>query len=108
MEKPVTTRREVLKYAGLGVGAATASAFCRDAESPEQSERSACANQAGANGNYRTAAERLAAGPEIAWSKAAKNAAQADVTVDPGKTAQTILGFGAAFTDAARYTLASG
>ncbi len=50
--------------------------------------------------------KRLAVGPEITWTKAARNAAAADVTVDPAKTAQTILGFGAAFTDAACYTLA--
>src|SRR5271157_2265602 len=49
--------------------------------------------------------KRLAAGPEIAWTKAAKKAPVADVTVDPAKPAQTILGFGAAFTDAACYTL---
>ena len=49
--------------------------------------------------------KRLAVGPELAWTKVAKKAAPADVTVDPTKTAQTILGFGAAFTDAACFTL---
>jgi len=49
--------------------------------------------------------KRLTAGPEIAWTKVAKKAAAADITVDPAKPAQTILGFGAAFTDAACYTL---
>jgi len=49
--------------------------------------------------------KRLAAGAEIAWTKVAKRSAAADVTVDPTKTAQTILGFGAAFTDAACFTL---
>jgi glucosylceramidase len=49
--------------------------------------------------------KRLAAGPEIAWTKIAKKAASPDITVDSTKTAQTILGFGAAFTDAACYTL---
>src|SRR5271166_6634118 len=49
--------------------------------------------------------KRLAAGPEIAWTKIAKKAAPADIIVDATKTAQTILGFGAAFTDAACYTL---
>jgi len=102
----VTTRREVLKYAGLGVGAATASALAvtlnaqskvNEAHAPTKPAQTEITDGSG---------KRLAAGPEIAWSKAAKNAAQADVTVDPGKTAQTILGFGAAFTDAACYTLA--
>src|SRR5258705_333997 len=49
--------------------------------------------------------KRLAAGPEVVWTKIAKKATPADVTVDPTKTAQTILGFGAAFTDAACFTL---
>src|SRR6267378_3579380 len=39
------------------------------------------------------------------WTKIAKKAAPADVTVDPAKPAQTILGFGAAFTDASCFTL---
>src|SRR5260370_37205853 len=37
--------------------------------------------------------------------KIAKKGAPADVTVDPAKPAQTILGFGAAFTDASCFTL---
>jgi len=49
--------------------------------------------------------KRLAAGAEIAWTKAAKKAPAADFTVDPTTPAQTILGFGAAFTDAACFTL---
>jgi glucosylceramidase len=49
--------------------------------------------------------KRLAAGAEIAWTKVAKKAPPADVTVDPTKPAQTILGFGAAFTDASCFTL---
>jgi glucosylceramidase len=49
--------------------------------------------------------KRLAPGPEVAWTKPAKKAAPADITVDPTKPAQTILGFGAAFTDAACFTL---
>jgi len=49
--------------------------------------------------------KRLATGAEIAWTKVAKRAPAADLTVDPAKPAQTILGFGAAFTDAACFTL---
>jgi glucosylceramidase len=49
--------------------------------------------------------KRLAPGPEVAWTKSARNAPSADVTVDPTLTSQTILGFGAAFTDASCYTL---
>jgi glucosylceramidase len=101
----VTTRREVLKYAGLGMGAATASALgvtvnakveAHEAQSPTKPAQTEVTDKSG---------KRLAAGAEIAWTKVARNAAAADVTVDPTKTAQTILGFGAAFTDASCFTL---
>jgi glucosylceramidase len=49
--------------------------------------------------------KRLAMGAEIAWTKVAKKAAPPDITVDQTKPAQTILGFGAAFTDASCFTL---
>ena len=107
----MTTRREVLKYAGLGVGAATAAALgmplnaqSKKNGAPKMEEAHAPAKPAQTEITDKSG-KRLAAGPEVAWSKPAKNAATADVTVDPGKTAQTILGFGAAFTDAACFTL---
>jgi glucosylceramidase len=101
----VTTRREVLKYAGLGLGAAAASAFgvtenihaeASESQTPSKPAQTEVTDKRG---------KRLAAGLEIAWTKVAKKAAAADVTVDPTKPAQTILGFGAAFTDAACFTL---
>jgi glucosylceramidase len=101
----VTTRRDVLKYAGLGMGAAAASVLglpvnatveANDAQAPTKPAQTEVTDKSG---------KRLAAGAEIAWTKVAKRAAAADVTVDPTKTAQTILGFGAAFTDAACFTL---
>jgi glucosylceramidase len=101
----VTTRREVLKYAGLGVGAVAASVLgmtangkgaANDAKPPTKPARTEVTDKSG---------QRLAPGPEIAWTKVARNAAPADVTVDPTKTSQAILGFGAAFTDASCYTL---
>jgi glucosylceramidase len=101
----VTTRRDVLKYAGLGMGAAAASVLglpvnatveANDAQAPTKPAQTEVTDKSG---------KRLAAGAEIAWTKVAKRAAAADVTVDPIKTAQTILGFGAAFTDAACFTL---
>jgi len=100
----MTTRREVLKYAGLGMGAAAASmlgvtvnanAEANEAQAPAKLAQTEVTDKSG---------KRLATGPEIAWTKVAKKAAAADVTVDPTKPAQTILGFGAAFTDAACYT----
>jgi glucosylceramidase len=101
----VTTRREVLKYAGLGMGAAAASALgvtvnaeveANAAQVPAKPAQTEVTDKSG---------KRLAAGAEIAWTKVAKKAAAADITVDAAKTAQTILGFGAAFTDASCYTL---
>jgi O-glycosyl hydrolase len=99
----VTTRREVLKYAGLGVGAATAASVlgvtvnakvtANRAQPPTKPAQTEVTDKSG---------KRLAAGAEIAWTKVAKKAAPADVIVDPTKPAQTILGFGAAFTDASR------
>jgi len=49
--------------------------------------------------------KRLAAGPEIAWTKPAKNAPAADVNRGPHKIGTDHLGFGAAFTDASCFTL---
>jgi glucosylceramidase len=109
-EPIVTTRREVLKYAGLGVGAAAASVLgvtantkvearkidTSDAQAPTKPAPTEVTDKSG---------KRLAAGPEVAWTKAGKKAVPADITVDPTKPAQTILGFGAAFTDAACFTL---
>ncbi len=101
----MTTRREVLKYAGLGIGAAAASALgvrvdaragTNEAQAPTKPAQTEVTDKSG---------KRLAAGPEIAWTKAAKKAPAADMTVDPTTPAQTILGFGAAFTDASCFTL---
>jgi len=101
----VTTRRQVLKYAGLGIGATAASllgvtvnatAEANNTEAPTKPAQTEVTDKSG---------KRLAAGAEIAWTKIAKKSAPADVTVDPTKTAQAILGFGAAFTDAACFTL---
>ncbi len=101
----MTTRREVLKYAGLGLTAAAASAFGVDRNAPvEASEAQAPAKPAQTEVTDKSG-KRLAAGSEVAWTKVAKKATAADVNVDPTKSAQTILGFGAAFTDAACYTL---
>jgi glucosylceramidase len=102
----VTTRREVLKYAGLGAGAAAASglgitpAFSLDAKAAQPPAKPAQTEITDKTG------KRLAVGAEVAWTKPARNAPPANVIVDPTKTAQTILGFGAAFTDAACFTLA--
>src|SRR5260370_31567220 len=101
----MTSRREILKYAGLGIGAATASALglpvnaraaANQAQPPNKPARTEVTDKSG---------KRLAAGAEIVWTKNAKKATPADVTVDPATPAQTILGFGAAVTDASCLTL---
>lgn len=101
----MTTRRDVLKYAGLGVGAAAASALgipvsakadAGQAQSPAKPAQTEVTDKTG---------KRLAAGPEVTWTKPGKKPAAADITVDPTKPAQAILGFGAAFTDASCFTL---
>jgi glucosylceramidase len=101
----VTTRREVLKYAGLGMGAAAASALGVTVNAKADSNDAQAPTQPGPTEVTDKSGKRLAVGPELTWTKVAKKAAAADVTVDPTKTAQTILGFGAAFTDAACFTL---
>jgi glucosylceramidase len=87
------------------VGAATASALglpvnakvaVNQAQPPSKPAQTEVTDKSG---------KRLAAGAETIWAKTAKKAAPADVTVDPTKPAQTILGFGAAFTDASCFTL---
>lgn len=96
------TRREVLRYAGLGVGAAAASAITGAnavmgaADTPAKPAQTEITDSGG---------RRLAAGPAVTWLKTAKRTPPADVTIDPLKTFQTILGFGGAFTDAACFTL---
>jgi glucosylceramidase len=105
----------VLKYAGLGVGAAAASAFGVKADASRLNARLANANpeRKGMQASSKPAqteitdksGRRLAAGPEVLWTKTAKKTPPADVTVDPTKSLQTILGFGSAFTDAACFTL---
>ena len=102
-------RREVLKYAGLGVGAVAASAWGVNVEAnagqnsarpPAKPARTEITDKSG---------KRLAAGPDVLWTTGpnqhARNTSTADITVEPAQTAQTILGFGAAFTDAACFTL---
>jgi glucosylceramidase len=74
----------------------TATSLAADARPPAKPAQSELTDKSG---------KRLAVGPEITWTKTARNAPPADVTIDPTKSLQTILGFGAAFTDAACFTL---
>ena len=89
----------------MGMGWAAASALgvtvnakvaTHEAQSPTKPAQTEVTDKSG---------KRLAAGPEIAWTKIAKKAAPSDIAIDPTKTAQKISGFGAAFTDASCFTL---
>ncbi len=113
-EEIVTTRRDVLKIGGLGIGAAAANALgvassARASASVTSRDRAAATvppSGAAATEITDKSGKRLAVGAPVTWSKVpSKNAPAADVIVDPSRPAQTILGFGAAFTDASCYTL---
>jgi glucosylceramidase len=98
----VKTRREVLKYAGLGVGAAAASAFAGKPDLVVAAQDRARAAQTEITDK---SGKRLAAGQDVVWAKTPRKAPPVDVVVDPERKLQEILGFGAAFTDAACFTL---
>jgi glucosylceramidase len=95
-----STRRDFLKVSSLGAAAITGVAL---GDSPTR------ANAKGAPGEISTWTtddnQRCARGPSLSWQGAASPSAQSTVVLDPNKKFQPILGFGAAFTDAACYTL---
>ena len=99
------TRREILKYAGLGMGVAAASAFGMTASGEAETSAEQVPTKPSQTEITDKSGKRLAEGAEIAWTKITRKAPAADITVDPTKPAQTILGFGAAFTDAACFAL---
>jgi glucosylceramidase len=101
----VISRREILKYAGLGAGAATASALGLPVEGKVAANQTQPPSKPAPTEVTDKSGKRLTAGADILWTKIGKKGAAADVTVDPTKPAQTILGFGAAFTDASCFTL---
>jgi len=94
----VTTRREVLKYAGLGLGAAAASALGVTLNAKVEAKRAAGAAKPAQTEVTDKSGKRLAAGPEVPWTKIGKKARTSGRYGGPAKPAQTILGFGAAFT----------
>jgi glucosylceramidase len=106
------TRRDILKLAGLGAGAVavnslTAKASVTSGATAAPNDPSAHFAPAGGGSTEVTdkSGKRLAAGPAVTWSKLGKVASTADVVINPTKTSQTVLGFGAAFTDASCYTV---
>jgi glucosylceramidase len=87
------TRRRFLELSAAG--AAVASATSARAEVPSPSGEIAVWTTAGA--------DRHASRPALAWSRGAGDAPNV-VRIDPSRERQPVLGFGAAFTDAACFT----
>lgn len=96
-----TTRREMLRLSLLGMAATTSSStFPAVLEKAEG--KPLALGQIKSWATYGD--QRFVAGPPIPW-KAAKRAPGAEtITLKPEQKFQEILGFGAAFTDAACYT----
>src|SRR5437879_1544751 len=93
------TRRDFLKVSAIGLAALSAKNLATGED----------------NANYRDAAsgnisvrvtyadKRFAPAPPVAWLSAAGAVGENSIVLDPAKKFQEILGFGAAFTDAACY-----
>src|SRR6266496_5987345 len=94
------TRREFLKSSALGVAALAATPALRNS--------SAAAVTSGiANGDvtvWITDEQRRLAKQSLRWNSSSGKASASNIVVDPDKKSQEVLGFGAAFTDAACYT----
>src|SRR5262245_5789707 len=97
---PTPTRREFLATAAAGLAAARTALATADA--PDDGTPA----PAGDISVRVTAGDkRYAAAPALRWRRAAETAPPEVIVLEPGKTLQPILGFGAAFTDAACHVL---
>ncbi len=90
------TRRTFLKVSALGFAATTASRFSAAAATASRS--------ADISVRVTGGTQRYASAPSFSW-RAGEAAGGNVITLDPSTKFQDILGFGAAFTDAACYTL---
>ena len=93
-----TTRREFMKLsaAGLAVSSSSLGVFVKETASGE--------SKAGSISVYVTGgSQRFASAPAIAWQQGSPSSSNT-ITVTPARKFQDVLGFGAAFTDAACYT----
>lgn len=93
-----STRRQFLKISALGVAAATTNGLHLEAADAETS----AAQPGEVNIRLTYADQRFSATRPARWSKE-KAAPGETISVDPSRKFQEILGFGAAFTDAACY-----
>jgi glucosylceramidase len=97
-----STRRDFLKASGLGVMSVAASAA--GVHLPFTSEQMGSGSLASDIEIWVTDEnQRLARGPSIAWRSTPEALGHDSVTLNPREKFQEILGFGAAFTDAACY-----
>ena len=92
------TRRTFLKLSALGLAAARGREFSVASSVPASAPQSGEIRVRVTGGNLR-----YQAAPPIAW-RTASGTLENTIEIDPGKKYQEILGFGAAFTDAACYT----
>src|SRR6476646_4790420 len=96
------TRRDFLRVSGLGGTALAATGGVSKLKSV--SRRTVAAHNPGTIAVWVTNEnQRLASASRIKWRAAAGQAPSGSVLLDPAKRFQPILGFGAAFTDAACY-----
>jgi glucosylceramidase len=92
-----TSRRDFLKISGLGAAALAGS----EALMPIAADASPASGEISVWTTDEK--QRCAPGPSVSW-KSGTASSGATITLDPAKKFQPILGFGAAFTDAACYT----
>jgi hypothetical protein len=88
------TRRTFLKVSALGIAATSTARFSAAIAAPLSADITV---------RVTGGTQRYAAATSLSWKTGETNAANV-VTLDPTKKYQDILGFGAAFTDAACYT----
>ncbi len=97
------TRRDFLKISGLGIAAATTTSA---AQASFLTDRAPNNPPAGDLAVWVTNEKlRFARAASVAWRPGPGSATENVVTLDPTKKFQQVLGFGAAFTDAACYML---
>ena len=88
------TRRTFLKLSALGLAASTSSRFCVASPAPQAGEIAV---------RVTAGTLRYAAAPSLSWHTGEATGDNV-LTLDPTNKFQDVLGFGAAFTDAACYT----
>ena len=98
------SRRDFLKVSGLAASVAVSGAFSSLASARPQKKNDAAASAGDLAVWTTTGDQRLARGPALQWRPASGGPAADAVLLDPSEQFQEILGFGAAFTDAACYT----